>query len=500
MSNLVNLQRFQNEKFNPALESLLDSHPSKKYRWLGVLWLTGLFVGGLVLFGHFFSWGNFDMMYQDWSLVTGPRLEFLQKALQGGQLPLHISDAETFHFETVRYFAVADSFASPQYLLLKWMSLPTFSLVNIWLLYSLGFAGLLVLMRKLRLSLISFSALFLLFNFNGGILAHYSVGHTNWGGYFLLPWFAWLVFRLLEGDHSWRWTTLMSIVIFAVWLQGSYHHFVWMLILLMGIGIFIPRTFWTVIKTGLVTFLVCAFRLLPCIVGYSVYKMSFLNGYPSLFSIWDNLVNLPHSLDPVFYINSSLGEGLGEWELASFIGLIGGLFLVYFGLYRGLLHRQARYRALAGPLGILLLLSLGPVSKLLMALPIPLVQGERAATRIFGLVLAFGLILAAEGLQRWLDSTPQKLAYLTGCALALVFIGVELWQDSLIWRVSNRDPNFWIYFNPDKWFVNNNYSDKLYIGLIGAGLVISIVSIVVLCGLSWREYRRERISRRSPVA
>ena len=492
MSNLTHLEQFQTETINPALESLLESHPARKYRWLVVLWLAGLFVGGLLLFGHFFSWGNFDLMYADWSLITGPRLEFLQKALQGSQLPLNISDAETFHFETTRYLAVADSFASPQYLLLKWMSLPTFSLVNLWLLYTLGFAGLLVLWRKLRLSLISFSALFLLFNFNGSILAHYSVGHTVFGGYFLLPWFAWLVFRLLEGDHSWLWTTLMSILLLAIWLQGSYHYFVALLILLFSIGLFSPRTFWTVIKTGLITFLVCAFRLLPCILEYTRYKVSFINGYPSLFALWDNLVNLPHSLDSVFFINSGLGEGLGEWELASFIGLIGGLFLVYFGLFRGLLQRQGRYRALAGPLGLIVLLSLGPVFKLIMALPIPLVQGERVSSRMFGVVLVFGLILAAERLQRWLDSTPHKLVYLTGCGLALVITAVELWQDSMIWHVSNRDPNFWIYFNPDKWFVNNNYSDSLYIGLVAAGSAITLITLGVLCVVSWRESRRIR--------
>jgi len=486
----TNLQRFLSDVLNPALESLLESNPSRKYRWLTVLWMVSLYAGGLIVFGNFFNWGNFDMLYQDWAQITGPRLQFLQTAIREGQLPLHISDSETLHFETVRYLAVADVFISPQYLLLKWLSLPTFSLVNVGLLYTLGFAGLLVLWRKLRLSPISFTALFLLFNFNGNILAHYSVGHATWGGYFLFPWVAWLVFRLLDGDHSWRWTTLMAVLLFGIWLQGSYHQFLWVLILLAGIGIFVPRTFWTVIKTGLITFLVCAFRILPCILAYSSYKQTFINGYPSLLAIWNNLVNLPNPADALFFVNPGLGGGVGEWELASFIGLIGGLFLIYFGVYRGLLHRQAKYRQLIAPLGAILLLSLGPVFKILLALPIPLVQGERVSSRIFSVVLAFGLILAAERFQRWLDNPPQKLAFLSGCSIALALIGVELWQDFLIWRVSNRLQDFWIYFDPAKWYVNNNYSDTLYIALVLGGLAISIVTILILCGLSWREYRR----------
>jgi hypothetical protein len=489
---IKNLRRFRSNFLNPAMESLLESQPSRKFHWVTVVWMIGLFAGGLFVFGHFFNWGNFDMLYHDWARVTGPRLEFLQKAIREGQLPLQISDAETFHFETTRYLAVADSFISPQYLLLKWLSLPVFSLVNVWLLYALGFAGLLFLWRRLHLSLISFTALFLLFNFNGNILAHYSVGHTNWGGYFLLPWFAWLVFRLLEGDHSWRWTTFMSVLLFVIWLQGSYHHYVWLLILLAAIGIFAPRTLWTVVKTGLITLLVSAFRILPCILAYTSYKQSFLNGYPSLLAIWDNLVNLPNAVSTPFYVNPNLGEGLGEWELTSFIGLIGGLFLLYFGVYRGLLHREAKHRELIVPLGGILLLSLGPVYKILLALPIPLLQGERVSARMFSLALVFGLILAAEHFQHWLNERPKKLVYLTGCAIALALTVVELWQDFLIWRVSNRDQNFWIYFNPAKWYPNNNYSDTIYIGLIVGGLAISLITILVLFGLSWREYRHTK--------
>jgi hypothetical protein len=495
-----NLRRFSSNETVPALESLLESHPAKKYRWLVVLWMVGLFAGGMVVFGHFFSWGNFDMLYHDWAVITGPRLAFLQKAIQQGLPPLHISDAETFHFETVRYLAVADVSLSPQYLLLNWLSLPVFNLVNIWFLYTLGFGGLLLLRRKLSLSLISFSALFLLFNFNGNILAHFSVGHESFGGYFLFPGFAWLIFRLLAGDRSWRWTTMMSLLLFFIWLQGSFHQFVWLLILLAGIAICVKGTFWTIIKTGLVTFLVSACRLLPCILVYNSYRQSFINGYPSLVAVWVNLVSLPNSVNSPFFVNSGLGSGLGEWELTSFIGLVGALFLVYFGVYRGLLHRAAKHRELILPLGAAFLLTVGPMFEILRALPIPLVQGERVSARMFSLVLVFGLILAAEHFQAWLDERSKKLVYLTGCAIALALVGVELWQDLLIWEVSNRDQNFWIYFTPDKWFVNNNYGDTLYLALVVAGLAVSAVSILVLCFISWREYRREKIKLRYSAA
>ncbi|HVP20242.1 MAG TPA: hypothetical protein VMS73_00115, partial [Anaerolineaceae bacterium] len=179
-------------------------------------------------------------------------------------------------------------------------------------------------------------------------------------------------FRLLEGDHSWPWTALMAILLFIIWLQGSYHQFAWLLVLLAAMAVFIPRTFWTILKTGLITCLVCAFRILPAILAYGSYKQTFINGYPSLFSVWDALVNVPDPLHYTYFNGNMLGDAVGVWELTSFVGLLGAVFLIYFGIYRGLLHRQSPYRSLLIPLGIIFLLTLGSIFKLVIALPIPL--------------------------------------------------------------------------------------------------------------------------------
>ncbi len=477
----------------PALETLLDANITRQYRGLAIAWLVGLYIIGIIGFGLFFNWGNFDFLYQDWALITAPRLQFLRTAIREGQLPLHISDSETLHLATTRYLAVADVFISPQFLMLWKLPLPLFCLVDVWLLYSVGFAGLLVLRRKLRYSLVIFTALFLMFNFTGSLLGHFSAGHFNWTGYFFLPWIVWLIFRLLEGDHSWLWTTLVAIVLFSIWLQGDYHQFLYLLILLAGIGVFVPRTFWTVVRTGLATVMVCAFRILPCILAFDKYKQTFVNGYPSLLSIWDNLVNVPDPVSTPFYVNGNLGVALGEWELTVFIGLLGGLFLVYFGFYRGLLHRDAPYKALLAPLGILLLFSLGPVFTLVQKLPIPLVQGERATSRFFCIVLVFGLILGAERLQRWLEDGTQKPITLAASLLGLGLISFDLWQDARIWQITNRGKDFWIYFDRFKWYVKNDYADKIYIWFVFIGLAITLVSLVILGILSWKEHRRNQL-------
>ena len=479
----------------PAGDWLLSSQPPRVHLKRSIAWYAGLFLLGLFVFGNFFEWGGHTLEYHDWANVTGPRFLFLRTAVKSGQLPMNISDPSTLHGWTTRYLAVADAFISPQLVLLYRLSVQRFNLANVWLLYSLGFAGLLALRARLRLSPVAFAALFLMVNFNGHILAHYSVGHATWGGYFLFPWFVWLVLRLMDGEHTWRWTLGMSALLFIIWLQGSFHQFVWLLILLACIGIFVRGAFWAVVRAGIFTLLISAFRILPSTLLYGKASTAFINGYPSLFALWENLVNLPHPINSPYFIQG-LGQGVGSWELTTYIGVIGGLFLVYFGLYRGLLRRDSPFFRLLVPLGIMLLLTMGQIYNLLLTLPIPLLEGERVATRMFSVVLVFGLIFAAERFQRWLDeSSPPPLA-LPASLLGLALVAFELWQDLNIWRISNGSKDFWVEFNDTKWFVKNNPADTLYYGLVFGGLAITLLTFLVLAFLSWRELRAQRTDRK----
>jgi hypothetical protein len=301
-----------NEYLKGALASLLQANPSKAYRWLAVVCLAVLFLIGIAWFGSFFEWGNHTLEYFDWADISGPRFQFLRTALRAGEFPLHISDPSTLHGATLRYLAVPDAFISPQYLLLYRLSIQRFNLVNVWLLYALGFAGMLVLRSRLRLSVISFAVIFFMFNFNGHLLAHYSVGHATWGGYFLFPWFVWLVLRLLDGDRSWGLTFGISALLFVIWLQGSFHQYVWLLMFLAGLGIFVPRTFWMVLRTGAFTLLASAFRILPSILLLGKYSASFDSGYPTLFSVWDSLVKVTDPMNSTYFIKGIVDNGVGS--------------------------------------------------------------------------------------------------------------------------------------------------------------------------------------------
>ena len=105
------------------------------------------------------------------------------------------------------------------------------------------------------------------------------------------------------------------------------------------------------------------------------------------------------------------------------------------------------------------------------------------------MVLVFGLVLAAERLQRWLDSAPQRPLVLSGGLLGLGLIGFELYQDMNVWLISNGDHDFWKAFDAHKAFVQNNYADTIYLWLVFGGLAISTLTILVLAFLAWRERR-----------
>ncbi|WP_062419623.1 hypothetical protein [Levilinea saccharolytica] len=199
--------------------------------------LTVLFLLGAAFWAAFLNFGAGPWEYHDWAEVNLPRLAFVQDAVRTGQLPLHMPDSSALRGLTDRFHALPDVILSPQLLLLGVMPLGVFILVNWLLLYAAGFAGLLALRRQEHLSLGVFTSLFLLLNFNGHLAAHLGVGHVTWGGTFLFPWLALLILRLLAGDTTWRWAAQTAALLFLIFLQGSFHQYVWALMFLGILGL-----------------------------------------------------------------------------------------------------------------------------------------------------------------------------------------------------------------------------------------------------------------------
>ncbi len=466
--------------------------PSQNNRGLVWAYLLVLCLIGALLFSKFIYSYDASLYFHDWTDVTLPRLTFLKDAVSTGQLPLH-SGTPLFlgNIRSTRYLAIPDAMFSPQIMLLKWLSVYQFIPIHVILMYAIGFLGLLVLQRKFKLSLLTFSIVTALYFFNGNILAHLSVGHLTFASYFLFSWFALLIFNLLNGECGWKWVAQMAGLLFFMLLQGGYHQVVWCLIFMGFLAIFAPSKFWDLTKAAATAVLLGAVRLLPEISLLASFNTTFLGGYSNVWSIWTNLVAIVQPGTSILIENTQ--KKIGLWEMTLFIGVVGAVFMLYFGMVRPFLRKntgaaQNHKPVIASILGIVLL-SMHHIYRFLqMLLPLPLFLSERVASRMISVAFVFILILAAIEFQIWLNSRTER-GFSLGLILIIIAIGLnDLYQNYLTWKVTQSSIAFPAGdFRPDNWFVANNFSDTPYINLLILGLVISTMTLVFLAAMLWRD-------------
>jgi len=266
------------------LDILFKPLESCNIKWIPIVLLAGLFAGGILHWGFFLDWFNNHFDIQDWHLHVGPYLDFLTKALKSGQFPMH---ADSSFMIPSRYLARQNRPLSPQILLLYFLNPATYVLVNVWIFYSLGFIGLLLIRARYQLSLISFAALFLLFNLNGHIVAHMGVGHFEWVGYFLLPFYVLLVLKMVEGEKTgWKWLLSMSLLMLAINLQGAAHFFIYCMSFLFLLALFQPLFFSPIIKSIIFSALLSMIRIQPPALQFaSGTGLHSLGGFTSVFDL-----------------------------------------------------------------------------------------------------------------------------------------------------------------------------------------------------------------------
>ncbi|NMB87901.1 MAG: hypothetical protein GYA17_06050, partial [Chloroflexi bacterium] len=367
-------------------------------------WLAVLYVVGVLGWGQFLNWGQIPFDFHDWAEINAPRLTFLKDAVTRGVLPLHMPDKSALSTITDRYMAIPDVFLSPQAVLLRYMDVGVFVLVNLILVFSLGYVALLLLRRRMRLSLFTFTILFLLFNFNGYITAHTSVGHVTWSGYFLFPWLALLVFDLLEhSTWTWGWVAKTSLLLFVIFLQGSFHHFVWWLAFLALLGVSNPSRLLPCVSAILGAVGVSMVRILPATLLLGQFNTEYHGGFFNLLALLRSaaVMYLPGQV----FTPPVSPRPVGAWEFDIFVGLVGLAYLLYFGLWcnlKDVLTHAARPVLLLPLLGMAIL-SMGDVYGWISSLPIPFLTAERVSARFIVIPLFFLILLASRQFQHSLD-------------------------------------------------------------------------------------------------
>lgn len=481
------------------IEALFAPEQPARASWPVKLWLAGLFVAGLIGWSYVMGWGGAPLNFHDWNVINQPRLSFLQNALREGEWPLHMAGTESLHGVTDRFLALPDVITSPQTLLLLFLPVTQFILVDVSLHFSLGFLGLLLLRRHFQWSVWAFSLVFLMFLFNGHILAHYSVGHLTWGAYFLFPFIALLLFRFLDGDDSWRSVALFAALMFYMVLAGGQHHFTWVLLLLALMVPFCWNRAWWPAAVAIASGLLSAVRLLPPALELSSFREAGLVadvvGYPSVSHLIGSLVLLrreTQSFAEALPGNLWFFDG-AYYEFNIYIGAVGFAILIA-GLYHWLRAASPAYRQMVLPICVMTAFSLGSVFRVVRAASIPLFEGERYTARMFSLPLFLMIVLAVAALDRPLKQAGALLWHRILACVALALLAIDISASLRLWRVSLSAASFGATaFDPATAAIVQR-ADPPYSSMLLLGLAISLATAVALMVLVARE-RRQAASR-----
>ena len=458
-----------------------------KYAIFTTLALFSLFAIGVLHWSFFINFGDADGNH-DW----GERYRYiniLHQAITTQSIPYIMSDS---YYVSDRFMANLQLPLSPQILLTTVLRPDHFVLFNVLLMYTLGFLGCLLIRKRYSLTLVPFTVLFLLFNFNGSITAHISVGHP-WLGYFLLPFFVYLVLELVQSQRGRKLgvSILLSLVLVTIVLQGSFHVFAWCALFLVLLGVFNQQLLSSTVFILASSAFLGLFRFLPAMFFYAVERPSYASGFPTFTTFVDALTTIKaftfeHPRDSLIYDVS--------WhEHDMFIGYLGVAFIVLFGIYfrfHGLPNLQRfRFQILDLPILLVVLFSFGIVTDGISDLRIPLLSfTEQVPTRMFLLPLVFLVVLGSITMQDFLPriQSSATLRFLT--LVALLQLTHSLAAHSWFWRVTT--PLDRVYAYPHYTFDAPGSEDFLYTSALKVSVAISLLSLAALGSLFyWKVWR-----------
>lgn len=468
------------------------SQPDKTNRFY-TGWLVFLFLVGALLWCVFLNWGRIPFEFHDWSEINAPRFAFISNAMREGVAPLHMADDTALRSLTDRFMAIPDVMLSPQIILLRWLDVGAFMLVNLLLLYAAGFAGLVKLMKHFRLSPIFFTIIFLLFNFNGHIVSHLSIGHYTWSGYFLLPWFFWLLARLesTAARFRWSWVSGMALLLALIFLQGSFHQYLWLLIFLGAFALGAWRHAWQIIVAAFFSGLLLMGRFLPVTLLLGQFDTEFHGGFPRIWNILQAMLikQLPANSLPFMNFYSKLGY----WEFDTYVGIIGTIMIaITVTLW---VYQQFKARKLSPwmlPAALLLLFSVENVYQPIANLPIPILNGERVTARFVIMPLLTAIVIALPVVSAKLSENIDTAWKRSAIIFLTLYLTIDLTWQTLEWRVTEAVKAFPTTPTDLTTKVVGNHPDPIYTNMLLAGTLIAAFALVFLILMSrWQARRTE---------
>lgn len=405
-----------------------------------VIFLVVLFLAGIVHWCLFLQAGESYLNSSDWA-KEWKYFAVLQESIQTGRIPYHVSYPLSL-VGTQRFMAIPETLSLfwPPTLLFAFLDVQSFILANTLILYSIGFAGCLLIRNRYRLSPFVFFLLFALFNFNGYLTAHLSSGHSMWVGYFFLPFIAYFLLKILEEQDGWAASGWLAASLLGMVLQGAFHMFIWCLmflaLVLIGTRKFRSRT--QILAAILLGILLASLRLWPA----TLLLGNDLRGVEPSYSSWglflDALIRIqPWSLE--------ITPGIFFWEYDFYISAVGLIFILVFGIvfrfYRDKRLAEVRYPGLDLALLAMLILSVGNTWQWLAThIPVSLLAVERVPSRFLVLPFIFLLVVACIRAQRTIQPICRRPAVAFTFLAAAVALLILLASHSYAWRATIIKP------------------------------------------------------------
>ena len=446
--------------------------------------LSFLYILGVIHWSIFFNFGNISYETLDWK--DGLFYYVAARDLvTSGNIP-YFSDVGAPSWADHRFLGNPQSFLSPQIVLFPLMTIGQSILANTLIKYSLGFIGIVLLRNRYQLSIIPFTILFLLFNFNGHITSHISAGHTTWTGYYFLPFLFLIILNLLSDNkaNTAKTAILLSLILMIIIMQGSFHIFIWCLLFLLIFGLLNPCYLKVSFISIFLGTLLSMFRLAP--VAYvSLDKLEtpvYASGYPTINTLLDALSTL-NALRFEHVRNSSYNVGWHEQDI--FIGFIGLAFIIFFGIYHAYsdhqLVKEFKFKALNIPMLMFLLLSFGFIFDIISDLRIPLISfAERVPSRFLIIPLVIIIITSAIRMEALLICIRRNTTIKFLILIGIVVLSHSLLVHSWFWKLDSSVGQQ-LAMKTDLAFPLPSNTDSFYIGLVNVSWAISLVSLLITC-------------------
>jgi hypothetical protein len=472
--------------FHPPTQDILSK--AGNYLILGIVYVIGAFHWGWLL-----NYGRLHYKYMDWEKFFD-YYGVIQKALIENTIPYFMP---YFYKGTNQFLSIPETDLSPTIFLLKYLNVDDFFLTQLLVMYSLGFIGCLLFKKRYQWSLFTFVFFLLIFNLNGHIVSHLAIGHWPWISYFLFPFFIMWVFRLVEGQVSWRHGTYLAWILFGMLLLGGIHPFVWCL-LFLGILCLFKIKFWKPVSLGVMLAVVfSSYRIIPAAVTYFGYKNDFLSGFPSVSVFWKALTSV-RGQENMFVWNFGADDIAPWWEVDHYIGTIGLLVIIYFGILLRLKKKSQwginDYWILNGPMLVLTILSLGRIFEWLTLIPMPLISVERVSARFLIIPLLILLVISCIWMQQMFNRLSARWSVIILGLTGLLTEAVLLFEHSAIWNVKIWDAalsmmKIQVYDPSSDWAKS---VEGYYIPIVQVSYLISLVAVLAFAAGSIYFNRKTR--------